>query len=463
MNNNQIEEMCIPAVEIKNFSLSKDGSPILKQINLSVAVSECVAILGKSGSGKTTLLNMIAGVEENDYTGEIRVFGKVPEHKKHDPHVGWLPQGLGDNLNPHMTVEQHLQEAIILLNKDSKHKTDFISESISELMLSLDISKDILFRYSKNLSGGEIQRVLLALVLIGKPKLLLLDEPTASLDEYTKSVITQTLRKIKKDTTLILVTHDSKFANSLADTVVYISSGVISSGDFLQVNNEKSSRLERYERRGHSFSEVILSVENLNISYHNRELFHDFSLNIKQGDRLLIYGKSGSGKSTLAKILSGWLKEPDDCILTRKGKCFYLSQFPSMACAAHYSLFDILAEPMKLSRKPVVREKMDFWLNKVHLEYSDDFLARKPDSLSGGELQRLLLVRALLFEPSVIVADEPTSALDCMIRNEIVSCIEEVQQVSNCAFVIFSHDSDLETLLSVNGYHLTPYGVVNYT
>ncbi|MGQ0286598.1 ATP-binding cassette domain-containing protein [Pasteurellaceae bacterium 22721_9_1] len=194
---------------------------ILQQIHLTLSSGEVVAILGPSGSGKSTLLNAIAGYIH--YQGQILLNGKsidsLPPWKRN---CRYLNQNL--YLFPHLTVGGNLT----LAQSTNKTKTDNAIEKQYFLLEKLKIDH-LIHRYPTEISGGEQQRAALARVLIKQPNILLLDEPSSTLDWETKQSLWHTVKQLITEfkITTILVTHEPKEANFLANRCIHLNQGKI--------------------------------------------------------------------------------------------------------------------------------------------------------------------------------------------------------------------------------------------
>lgn len=209
-------------LKLENIN-KKLGDFRLSEVNLNIADGEYFVLLGRSGSGKTQLLELIAGLNDPD-TGEIWVDNiNVTRKKIQDRRVGLVFQDYA--IFPNMTVYGNIAYSM----KVRKHGRDEISREVEKVAIELNINH-LLNRFTTNLSGGELQRVALARTLITAPRLLLLDEPMASIDASLKDDIKRTLRQLnRKGLTIVHVTHDYREAISLASRV-----GVIHNGRIIQ-------------------------------------------------------------------------------------------------------------------------------------------------------------------------------------------------------------------------------------
>ena len=446
-----------PLVQLRNITVTLDNKPILQNVDFQLGEKQCVAITGPSGAGKSTLLQLLAGIYHGHLEGHIEHFG-TDCLASPDSRIGMVPQGVADNLNPHMTVVEHLLDGLDIHFKLSRRECH---KRAHDLARQVALPQVLLKRYPRHLSGGEIQRVLLALALVSDPEILLLDEPTAALDEYTRNQIYQLLAQQRRIRTVVLVTHDMDLARAVADKVVRMGSGkVLGQAPATSLSSDICSRApDTFKEPLVSPSQQVLELRQLNLNHHGRVLFSNFKMDLLRGSLTLVYGASGSGKTTLARVLAGWDPLPEGTELHRNGKAVLLAQHATAACARHFTLRQILEEPLIVSQQPVHDSQIRHWLKQVHLPHTDQFLQRYPASLSGGELQRLLLARAMLSEPELLIADEPTSALDPALREEMVSLLLTVQRLSDCTLLIFTHDKALVYLTGQAGWQLTSSGL----
>lgn len=196
----------------------------LKDINLAIAEKGLVFLLGKSGSGKSTLMNLIGGLDSPDQ-GEIHFYGKdIVSLSREDcdayrnTTVGFIFQEF--NLIDSFSVYKNIVLSLELQGKDAKR------EDVVQLMESLQLIPEI-DRMPYELSGGQKQRVSIARALIKKPKIILADEPTGSLDSETGKQIFEVLKTLSKDHLVIVVSHDREYAETYADRIIELSDGRI--------------------------------------------------------------------------------------------------------------------------------------------------------------------------------------------------------------------------------------------
>ena len=213
-------------IEIKNLTKSYDKKCILKNINLKINDNEQVSIIGKSGCGKSTLLRCIARLEKID-KGQILIDNEnINNIKKFYNKVGMVFQSF--NLFENMTVLENLIIAPVKLKIQTKDEAIKLAKGyLKEINLENKINE-----YPKNLSGGEKQRVAIIRALMEKPKILLLDEPTSSLDPQMKKEVLELISKLKDyNMTIIVVSHELNFVKDFSSRIIFLDNKTITSDD----------------------------------------------------------------------------------------------------------------------------------------------------------------------------------------------------------------------------------------
>ena len=213
-------------IEIKNLTKSYDKKCILKNINLKINDNEQVSIIGKSGCGKSTLLRCIARLEKID-KGQILIDNEnVNNIKKFYNKVGMVFQSF--NLFENMTVLENLIIAPVKLKIQTTDEAIKLAKGyLKEINLENKINE-----YPKNLSGGEKQRVAIIRALMEKPKILLLDEPTSSLDPQMKKEVLELISKLKDyNMTIIVVSHELNFVKDFSSRIIFVDNKKIISDD----------------------------------------------------------------------------------------------------------------------------------------------------------------------------------------------------------------------------------------
>ncbi|MEM7670390.1 MAG: ABC transporter ATP-binding protein, partial [Pseudomonadota bacterium] len=337
-------------------------------------------------------------------------------------------------------------------------------------------------------SGGLRQRAVIAMAMIGQPKVVIADEPTTALDVTTQAMVLDLIRRLQRDhdTAVVLITHDLGVVANMADKVVVMRKGrVVEMGDAPDVLTTP----------GHGYTRAliaaapsvpenlccyavpkndrILSVRNLSKTYPGRSrsfgpadpqvrAVADFNVVLERGKTIAVVGESGSGKSTAAKLILR-AERPDDgaeitfcgmdgqeCdVAALKGDALQafrqraqmVFQDPYASLSPRMSVQDILTEPMKIHNVGTPsqrREKAAYLMSRVGL--SADHLARFPYAFSGGQRQRIAIARALALDPELLVCDEPTSALDVSVQAEVLDLLAELRSELGLSYLFISHD-----------------------
>jgi len=210
-------------LQIKNLSFSYNKQKILDNINLKVQKNDFLAIIGPNGGGKTTLLKLIIGINKIQ-SGEISVLGTAPH--KNLSNIGYVPQ----NTNINTTFPIKVKEVVLMGN--TGEKKSLFGYSKKEISIALDALEQVGMKgYADtkigNLSGGQRQRVFIARALCSNPKILLLDEPTSSIDAKGQKNIYALLQKLHKNITVIVVSHDISVVLEYATKVAYINKNLV--------------------------------------------------------------------------------------------------------------------------------------------------------------------------------------------------------------------------------------------
>lgn len=244
---NKVKDHLYPIIEIENVHKSFKQLEVLKGINLQVYPGEVVALIGSSGSGKSTLLRCLNGLETLS-SGLISIDGTELNYSPRSiqqirREVGMVFQQF--NLFPHLTVLQNIIEAPIQALK--KPKAEAIEHALALLeRVGLKDKKDV---YPRKLSGGQQQRVAIARAMAMNPKIMLFDEPTSALDPELVSEVLNVMKGLAEEgMTMLIVTHEMKFAREVADRVIYMCDGVIEEqGPPIQLfSNPNSDRLKSF-------------------------------------------------------------------------------------------------------------------------------------------------------------------------------------------------------------------------
>ena len=219
-------------VKVINVYKQFGDNEVLKGINLEVLRGKILVIIGPSGSGKSTLLRAINHLETVD-DGEIWIedvqVNRALKGRKFEKHINRIRQDLGMvfqhfNLFPHMTVMENITMAPMLLKKTPRTEAE---ASARQLLAKVDLAEKVNF-YPAQLSGGQKQRVAIARALAMEPKVMLFDEVTSALDPELIGEVNKVMKKLAEEhMTMLIVTHEMRFAAEVADNVIFMADGVI--------------------------------------------------------------------------------------------------------------------------------------------------------------------------------------------------------------------------------------------
>ncbi|MGA1932813.1 ATP-binding cassette domain-containing protein [Arcobacter sp. YIC-464] len=186
-------------------------------------------------------------------------------------------------------------------------------------------------------------------------------------------------------------------------------------------------------------SEIVLEIDNLSFAYKkDMPIYENFSMSLKKGELFTIFGKSGSGKTTLFELIMGSLKPQVGTI--KKQSLSLIFQDPYNSFHPTYNIIEQIKDVINYD----FYEDMKIYLKELSLD--EKLLHKKPYELSGGQLQRCSILRALLMKPKLLLVDEPTSALDNIIAYDVMKLL--IKYLDKCAILLITHDIDLATWCS---------------
>jgi len=231
----------MPLVEIESVSkVYRKGAqevPVLRDLNLTVAAGEFVALMGPSGSGKTTLLNLIAGIDRPT-AGTVRVGGQDLGRLSRNKLAAWRARHVGYifqlyNLIPVLTAFENVELPLLLTKLSRAERRRHVETALSIVGLS-----DRVDHYPRQLSGGQEQRVAIARAIVSDPQILVADEPTGDLDAKSAEEILILLKRLNEEfgKTIVMVTHDPKAAGR-AHRMVHLDKGVLESDELTETGH----------------------------------------------------------------------------------------------------------------------------------------------------------------------------------------------------------------------------------
>lgn len=464
--------------------------PLLQLNNWGLKKGEIHVLTGESGSGKSLTAQAILGLLKDKFILRGSIFFSSSESKKLEinscsshnllslrrKELGLVIQQPLSAFNPVKRIGPQLYERAMWI---FPKRGDQLKESLFLLeKLQFEDPERILNSYPHQLSGGQLQRVAIAMATIVKPGLLIADEPGSALDKVTgEKVIHRLVEQTKNDhTTLLLITHDLESARRIADRITVIKDGHIqetieNKGENLSFSSAYAEDLfskyyqyyntdqwsifknSNHKMVAHPLNPVI---EDLSISYQSGNFFsRRKEVKALQGvsysfdtPNTGILGRTGSGKSTLGKVLCGLLP-PSQGILKFNKQKFQSGirdkSFPyiQMVFQDPQSAFNPVRKLGKQLKEVVGKTKEKKELFSQMMEQSGihaDLLERHPSQLSGGQLQRLSIIRAVISKPDGIIFDEFVTALDIHWKIEITKMVSDQIFTKGIPYWIISHE-----------------------
>lgn len=483
-------------IEKLTFTFPYESKPALNNINLSIEHGEFFCLVGTSGCGKSTLGMCLNGLIPHRIFGRLQgdVIISGQDIKKCE--VADLAQIVGMVFqNPEsqlisLSVEDELRFGLENLGA----KEEDIDNMVVKVLKSLEI-EDLKNRSPEQLSSGQKKRVAIASVLVMKPKILVLDEPTANLDPISSEEIFKIILDLKREgITIFLIEHDIEKVTKYADRIAVMHEGqilldgkpreVMSSDiiyeyiyppktciiakrlikkgykfkDFPLTPEElapiiRSKKNKTYHNNVKSSSEPIIVVKNLSFSYEQNELtLKNINLTIYKNEFLAIVGRNGSGKSTLALHINGLLK-PNRGVILVKGIDTKKIRISELATIVGYvfqnpdaQLFEDTVEkeisfgPSNLLlSKEEVKKRTDEAIKYCGLE---DVREKDPFSLSMGQAKRVTIASILAMKPEIIVIDEPTTGLDTKTAEKMMTLIKNLNELGH-TIILITHDMEI--------------------
>ncbi|MEM4431778.1 MAG: ABC transporter ATP-binding protein [Desulfurococcaceae archaeon] len=421
------------------------GRCVLWNTDLKVDTGEAVLITGGVGSGKTTLLLAITGVLNNLLEGfvegsvEINGFNPIEPSgfSKIPLEVGFVLQ----DPDKQIAMPTPIDELYFTLENLGYSYSDAFKLAMDGLKKIGLVSKA--FQHVETLSHGEKRKLTFIASVIHNPRVLVLDEPTASMDPYGIATTREFIRESRREgLSIIIVEHKKDYFIDLVDRVFVMREGRLYetgiNGDFgKNALYEKFQRiLDSKPRDEHKFGDVVLKMENVSIGY-NETLVSGIDMVVREGMTIGVVGRNGCGKTTLLKTIAGFIK-PIDGVINRFTKTFYVPQQPD-----YIFLSNSVSGELDL-----LRRKTGFKLEDsiIRIESLKKDFAKSPYKLSHGQRRLLSLVIALAYKPKIILLDEPTTGLDDESVNQLIESIVTLKN-KGFSFIIATHDPRISPVI----------------
>ncbi len=475
-------------IRIENLSVSFGDTAAVKNVTLELRDGEILGLVGESGCGKSVTALTLMGLcarEARMESGRIcfdqevlAEAGKPRDEALYRAYQGarmaMVFQEPMTSLNPTQRVGRQVEEVLKLHTKlNAQSRRQKVLETFEEV--GLRETERVYQSFPHQLSGGMRQRVMIAMAVILRPRLLVADEPTTALDVTVQGQIVSLLQEInrRQDNAMLFITHDLDLARRLCHRIAVMKDGcVVEQGETGQIFTAPAqaytrklieaapSRMRQREipSSGAAPQTPVVEVKNLSVFYQEgsnslfsrgrrRAAVQGADFTVYQGESLGLVGESGCGKTSLSKALLGMNRMIEGQIIHHTVRPQMIFQDPYSSLNPAKTVGWLLQEPLRArgALDPgLAMTKGDMeaaayeMLLRVGLE--EQYFHRKPSQLSGGQRQRVSIAQALITQPGFLVADEPVSALDVTIQAQIMELLQKLRQEMKLSCLFISHD-----------------------
>jgi ATP-binding cassette, subfamily F, member 3 len=501
-------------ITVDGLTVEFGGTTLFKDITFSINEKDRIALMGKNGAGKSTLLKIIGGVRQ-------ATRGKISSPK--DAVIAYLPQHLltEDTRTVFQEAAQafaqihQMEKEIEELNRQLTERTDYESESyftlieevstlseklysieeinfdseVEKILFGLGFSRDDFGRPTSEFSGGWRMRIELAKILLQKPDLILLDEPTNHMDIESVQWFEDYL--INSSSAVIVISHDRAFVDNITNRTIEITLGriydykvkysayvqlrkerreqqqkqydeqqkfIADNQDFIDrfkgtysKTNQVQSRVRMLEKmvavevdeldtsalrlrfppspRAGSYPVI---VEDLAMNYGDHIVFSKASYIIERGQRVAFVGKNGEGKSTMVKCLMGQVKFQGNLTIGHNTMIGYFAQNEASLLDEENTVYNTIDDVAKGDIRTKIKDLLGAFM------FGDESWNKKVKVLSGGERTRLAMIKLLLEPVNLLILDEPTNHLDMRTKDILKSAL----MAYDGTLIVVSHDRD---------------------
>ncbi|MEL0651435.1 ABC-F family ATP-binding cassette domain-containing protein [Algibacter sp. TI.3.09] len=501
-------------ISVDNLAVEFSGTTLFSDVSFTINENDKIALMGKNGAGKSTMMKIIAGVQKST-RGHVR----CPK----EAIIAYLPQHLlteddttvFDEASKAFSHVYTMRDEMEGLNKQLETRTDYesdeymkIIERVSDLgekyyaledvnydaevekaLKGLGFKQEDFTRNTNEFSGGWRMRIELAKILLQKPDLILLDEPTNHID--IESVIWLEDFLLNKAKAVVVISHDKAFIDNITNRTIEVTMGRIydykaNYTHYLQLREDRRAhQIKAYQEQQRfiadnqafidrfkgTFSktnqvtsrermleklEIIevddvdtsalklrfpktqrsgdypVTVKDVSKSYGEHVVFHDANMSIARGEKVCFVGRNGEGKSTMIKAILGEIDVEGECSLGHNVKVGYFAQNQAALLDEELTIFQTVDEVAKGDVRTQIKNILGRFM------FKGDDIDKKVSVLSGGEKTRLAMVKLLLEPVNLLILDEPTNHLDLKSKD----VLKEALQDFDGTLILVSHDRD---------------------
>ncbi len=521
-------------ISIDGLAVEFSGDTLFSDVSFVVNENDKIALMGKNGAGKSTMMKIIAGVQKPT-RGNVR----APK----DAVIAYLPQHLltDDNCTVFEEASKafkqifEMRDEMELLNKELETRTDYESDAymniitkvaelgekyyaLEEINYEAEVEKALrglgfkrtdLHRQTSEFSGGWRMRIELAKLLLQKPDLILLDEPTNHVD--IESVIWLEDFLLNKAKAVIVISHDRTFIDNITNRTIEVTMGRIydykaNYSHYLQLREERRAHqikayeeqqkfiadtqqfIERFKGTYSKTNQVnsrermleklqIIEIDEIDTSalalrfppaqrsgdypviaegltkkYGDHTVFNNANMSISRGEKVSFVGRNGEGKSTMIKAIMGEIDFEGSCALGHNAKVGYFAQNQAALLDKDLTVFQTVDEVAKGEIRTQIKNILGRFM------FSGDDIDKKVGLLSGGEKTRLAMVKLLLEPVNVLILDEPTNHLDLKSKD----VLKEALLQFDGTLILVSHDRDFLQGLSQKVFEFKDKRVIEH-
>ncbi|MFP1763237.1 ABC transporter ATP-binding protein [Lonsdalea quercina] len=466
----------VELLRVEALKVVAGDSTLVQDISFSLKKGEVLGLIGESGAGKSTIGQAILGHCRHGmqiqggqiwFQGtDLAALSERQLRRVRGPRIAYVAQSASTAFNPARKIGEQVIETAV------RHHVMSRRQAIERAMtlfaqLSLPDPSSFFQRYPHQVSGGQLQRAMIAMAMCAGPELIIFDEPTTALDVTTQLDVLKAIDGIIRMTGVaaLYISHDLAVVAQLSQRIMVLRRGrqvEVGATEVILARPSQEYTRQLLQARGEpkmpqpDDGEVLLDVVQLEARYQRQPVLHDISLRLARGRTLAVIGESGSGKSTLGRTVCGLLA-PSQGDIRLRGETLpatlakrsrrqlqsiqMIHQHPDMALNPRLSVGVQIERAMVCLTDlgPAARRgRVNALLEQVGL--SADIARRLPTSLSGGQKQRACIARALAAQPELIICDEPTSALDPLVARDVLSLLRRIQQETGVSYLFITHD-----------------------
>ncbi len=475
--------MSEPILTIRNLQIEgfadEQWKPIVNGINLDLKRGEVLGLIGESGAGKSTIgiaamgycrpgCRIVGGTIDFDGM-QIHELTSDQIREVRGVRISYVAQSAAASFNPaHRLLDQYAETPV----QHGVLKFQQAANNARAMYATLDLPDpdNIGRRYPHQVSGGQLQRAMVAMAMSCEPDLIIFDEPTTALDVTTQIEVLAAIKDVvhRFNTAAIYITHDLAVVVQLADRIMVLRYGDLveesETHEILKNPKENYTRdllaVRTFKKNPEDLVKEqvpLIEINDLHASYGGDiKVLEDINLTVEKGRTVAIVGESGSGKSTLARAMTGLLPPSQGTVkysgseLPRSYKertkdqlrqMQMIYQMPDVALNPRQKLREVIGRPLGFyfgmdgaERDRRVKELLEM------IELPTNYIDRFTPELSGGQKQRVCIARALAAQPVVIICDEVTSALDQLVAEEILKLLDRLQKELKMTYLFITHD-----------------------